>query len=153
MGGRFMKLIKMVIILTLGVVLIGCSYEIEGEIPVNVSFPLNLEENSIITEDLSREIALGHIDGDFLWNQWAHNEDVDNGVQETVWNVGGEFVRLTSPQLINISSTSGLDTTGGTGTQAVVIWGINGSWEEVIDVVFLDGTNTVQSNFEYLGGY
>ena len=64
-----------------------------------------------------------------------------------------KYLLFTLIVLINISSTSGLDTTGGTGTQAVVIWGINGSWEEVIDVVFLDGTNTVQSNFEYLGGY
>ena len=53
--------------------------------------------------------------------------------------------------LLDYSQYFQLDTTGGTGTQAVVIWGINGSWEEVIDVVFLDGTNTVQSNFEYLG--
>jgi len=118
---------------------------------VNITYPLNREGTALVVEEFRYEVALGHVNGDTTWNKWGYNDDVDTTATETVWAVGGELVYQETPFLLNLSSTDVDDTMGGTGANSVVIYGVNQNREAVIDVVTLNGTNTVQSNLEFLG--
>lgn len=141
----------------------GCtpsSISFNSSIPVNVTDGLNISNidvslsNQVIdTRLLSYAIALGEIPNSTTWNKWGYNDDIDTATDPEIiasWG-GDESFILSSPEYLNISSTDSDDTNGGNGASAVVIWGVNGSWDHVQEIVFLDGTNVVQTTQTYYG--
>ena len=104
-----------------------------------------------LTEDNIYEIARGRISGATVWNKFGYNNDVDTGT-EAVWSQGGAFTYLTTASTVNVVSTSAQDTlTTGTGAWTVLIYGVDSNWDDVIEVVVMNGTNNVESSNSYYG--
>ena len=95
--------------------------------------------------DYKYEVALGKRQGSVTWNKWGYNEDIDAAATETVWAHGGIFARLTTAQTLTLSSSSVNDTAAGTGTQSVVVTGVDENRDQQTIVVTLNGITPVET--------
>lgn len=71
-------------------------------------------------------------------------------VAETIWPEGGRYVFPAAASVMTLSSTSALDTNGGTGARTVLVTGLDSNWVEIAETVTLNGTtgvSTTQSFF------
>lgn len=105
----------------------------------------------IPNENYNYKVALGKVSGAVTWNKFGYNDDVDTGDAEVIWSVGGAFTRLTTASTLQVVSTSASDTSAGTGARSVIIYGINGSYTAVTEVVTLNGITPVATTNSYLG--
>lgn len=71
-------------------------------------------------------------------DKFGKNADVDD-VWEDIWNAGGTITLLTSPSTFTVTST-GVDTSGGTGARTIVIEGLDSTWAAQSVEVTLDST-------------
>jgi len=97
------------------------------------------------------EVAMGKRQGYSTWNKWGYNADIDSGVYETIWSPGGVHERMTTASTLNVVSTSVNDTEGGTGVQSVILYGVDENYDEVIEVVTMSGTTSVETTSLFLG--
>lgn len=67
-----------------------------------------------------------------------------------IWAAGGELVYLTSAEQMNIASLSVNDTLLGTGARTVKIVGLDGSYQQISEVVEMNGTTNVLTTLSYL---
>ena len=121
---------------------------------------LNAPTDSVLAQDYDASVvrptnynyvaALGLRKGTTMWNKWGYNNDIDIGT-ETVWSYGGTFSKLNSASTIRLVSSSSNDTKAGTGAQSVVVYGVDGNWQTVIEVVSLSGTSTATTSNTFLG--
>jgi len=100
--------------------------------------------------DYHYEVALGSLSGQTTWNKWGYNEDIDTGT-ETVWSVGGTFARMTSATTLDITSSDANDTSAGTGAQSIIIWGVDGDYNQQTEVVTMNGATIVTTSNSWLG--
>jgi len=96
------------------------------------------------------EVALGLRQNQSAWNKFGYNPDID-GPEETVWAVGGNFVRMASADTLDIYSSSANDTNGGTGVNSVIIYGVDADWNEQIEIVTMNGVTPVTTSNTWLG--
>ncbi len=80
----------------------------------------------------------------------GRNQDVDAGQVETIWTVGGLFVKLTTPQTVTVVSASANDTLLGTGARIVVLLGLDGEGVEQAEVITMTGLVDVASIKEWM---
>ena len=125
-------------------------------IPLDSRMSQDYDAIAVRPTDPSIEVALGLRQGANLWNKFGYNEDVDSATSEIIASFGGAFnQKLTNAEILNISSSSINDTSGGTGVRSLVIFGVGGasadSREEITDVVTLNGTSIVTSNLRFWG--
>lgn len=97
------------------------------------------------------EVAEGKRQGRTTWNKFGYNPDVDTGSEEVISAFGGAFSKLSAADTLDVVSTSANDDLVGTGARRVVITGVDGDWNQLIEVVDLDGTNPVTTTGEFLG--
>ena len=119
--------------------------------PLYGTLPQRADALAIRTDDFHYDIALGRREGATTWNKWGYNQDVDTASAETIWSFGGTFVPLSSAETMEVVSTSTDDDAGGTGATAIVIYGVDSNWEDVIEVVTMDGTTAVTTTNSYFG--
>ena len=119
--------------------------------PLYGTLPQRADALAIRTDDFHYDIALGRREGASTWNKWGYNQDVDTASAETIWSFGGTFVPLSSAETMEVVSTSTDDDAGGTGATAIVIYGVDSNWEDVIEVVTMDGTTAVTTTNSYFG--
>ena len=116
--------------------------------------PINTGDNTFetsVSESLdSIEAAVGG-DTTGLWNKFGYNQDVDTAAPEVIASWGGSFTPLTVATTISFVSTSTDDDDGGTGTNSIVIYGIDSTRTEVIEVLTMDGTTPVVTTSTWLG--
>lgn len=107
----------------------------------------------VVSKNYNYEVAMSRVEGDSTWNKFGYNNDVDTGADEVVAAFGGAFnQRLNSAETLNISSTSAQDTlTTGTGAWQLVLYYVDSNWNEGIEVISLNGTNTVTTNAKIIG--
>lgn len=98
----------------------------------------------------SSAVALAHVEGSSIWNKFGYNLDVDNGT-EVIASFGGTFFPPLVADNIEIVSDDTNDAALGTGINSVVIYGVDENRETVVEVLALDGTNSVTSVGTYLG--
>ena len=97
-------------------------------------------------------VALGSVRGSTIWNKFGYNEDVDASPAEVVAEFGGAFLQnIGTAETLSIASTSADDATGGTGLRTLVIFGVDNDWNEITDVVAMNGVTPVVSNLAFLG--
>lgn len=103
--------------------------------------------------DYTTEVALGNVSGATTWNKFGYNEDVDTAAPEVLASFGGVFnQRLSAGETLDIVSTSANDTnSSGTGVRQLVIFGVNGDWDLVTEVIALNGTSTVTTSNSFRG--
>lgn len=148
-------------ILLLGLVLLlitGCSSNlsiatVSDNTSVNIgNLPLADRNETVSVNDYFIEVGRGGISDAEIWNKFGYNEDIDTGTSpEVIRSWGGSMDLNMTPQLVDIVSSSSDDSLTGSGLQLAIVYGVNGSWEHVIEVVSMDGTNTVQTAQTYIG--
>lgn len=121
-------------------------------IPVDSTMSQDYDAISTRPTDYTTEVALGRRQGSTTWNKFGYNEDVDAASAEIIASYGGTHTHLTSGETLDIVSDSTDDTnSSGTGLRLAVIYGVDSNWDEVIEVIAMNGTTTVTSINSYLG--
>jgi hypothetical protein len=81
--------------------------------------------------------------------KFGFNNDI-NGTEETVWSRGGIYVYPTVAEVNTISSTSANDTAEGTGARTVTVAGLDANYNEISEVVSLNGQTPVNTVNAYI---
>lgn len=82
-------------------------------------------------------------------NQYAKSSTI-TATESEIWNVGGIETLLTSPEVIQISSSSANDTAAGTGARTLRIEGLDGNYDLQSEIVVLNGVTPVNTVNTYL---
>lgn len=93
--------------------------------------------------------AAGLIEGFSQGVKFGNNADVDTSTEEDVWNVGGQLSWITVAQPINIVSDSAIDSDGQPGANAVLIQGLDADYNEIEELVLMNGTTTVTTTQDF----
>ena len=96
------------------------------------------------------EVALGRRQGTTTWNKFGYNADVDTGT-EFLAAQGGSLTILTSASTLTTVSSSTADDSGGTGTNSIVVYGVDANRDYQTETVTMDGTTNVVSTSTWLG--
>jgi hypothetical protein len=95
--------------------------------------------------------SAGLIPGISRYRRFGVNDDIDTGSTPEYLGVQSNgFTFPTSADTVEIVSDSANDTAAGTGTRALFISGLNADYEEISEVVPLNGLTAVTSTLEYL---
>jgi hypothetical protein len=119
-------------------------------IPVDANMSQDYDATVVRPTDFHYEVALGRRQGHTTWNKFGYNLDIDIGT-ETIWNVGGTFTPIVTARTLSIVSTDVNDTSGGTGANSVIIYGVDANWNTQTVVVTLNGTTPVVTTETWLG--
>ncbi len=96
------------------------------------------------------EVGLGRIPGYSTFIIRGHNPDLDTGVEEDVWEGGGDLSYLTTAEKMNVSSSSADDAVAGTGLRALLLSGVGDAGEALSETIIMNGTSDVLSVQSYL---
>lgn len=80
------------------------------------------------------------------------NGDIDTGAMEDIWNQGGTLAWLSSAETMDLVSDDANDTSAGTGLQSVLVEGVDADYNEISEVVVMNGLTdvTTTSSFFYV---
>ena len=126
-------------------------FQADLNIPCDSNLSQDYDAKSVRPTNFNYETALNLRQGRTTWNKWGYNTDIDNGVTETIASFGGTFTRLTTASTLSVVSTDANDINGGTGTNSIIIYGIDSNREAVIEVVTMNGVTPVTTSNSYLG--
>lgn len=122
--------------------------------PMDSTLAQDFDATVVRPTDFHTEIALGRRQGATTWNKFGYNTDIDTATDpEIIASWGGTYQYLTSGETIDIVSSSTADDgdPAGTGTQQIIIWGVDENWEEQTEIVTMDGTTTVTTTSQWIG--
>ena len=94
-------------------------------------------------------VTSGKIKGHSVIHKFGHNLDIDNSF-ETIWSFGGNYSFLESPTILKISSSDTNDSSLDTGARTVTIQGLNSEYNEVEELITLNGQTAVNTQNTYL---
>ena len=120
--------------------------------PSDSTLSQDFDATAVRPTEFKYEVAEGLRQGYETWNKWGYNSDIDSG-PETIWTSGGLFVELSSAETLDVVSTSTDDdgSPAGTGTNSIIIYGIDASYLPKTEVVTLNGTTAVTTTNTWLG--
>lgn len=81
--------------------------------------------------------------------KFGFNPDVDNAL-ETIWAEGGLYSYLSAASVLKVSSSSTADTSAGTGARTVELNGLDADYNEIDEVITLNGQTSVNTTQEFL---
>jgi hypothetical protein len=111
--------------------------------------PLN-EANSLIVADFLTEVSKGNVPRHELVLVRGHNPDIDPAASESIISGGGTYVWVAAAGVVNLVSTSALDTAAGTGARTVRVSGLSAAGVPQTEVVILNGVVPVPTVLLYL---
>lgn len=100
-------------------------------------------------EPFELQVARGQIAWHRAVTVWGYNPDIDTA-EETVWADGGVMPFPAAASVIKISSSSANDTSAGTGARTVLISGLDANYNEISDIVTLNGQTAVNTSKSFL---
>jgi hypothetical protein len=92
----------------------------------------------------SINISAGSMSGVGYIEKFGMNVDVDSN-KETIWDGGGIYSYIASPETLAITSSSGTDSATGTGARTVEIQGLNSAYEVVTETLTVGGSAGTQT--------
>lgn len=101
------------------------------------------------SEVFELQVARGQIPGHTSLYKFGYNSDVDS-LYETVWSQGGLYSYLASASVITVSSSSAADTSTGTGARTVTVVGLDPDYNQISEVVTLNGQTAVNTVNSYI---
>ena len=101
------------------------------------------------TEPFALQVARGQISWHEDLFKFGFNPDIDNSL-ETVWSEGGLYSYLTSATVLKVSSSSTDDAAAGTGARTVQLYGLDANYNEINEIVTLNGQTAVNSVNSFL---
>jgi hypothetical protein len=91
--------------------------------------------------------------GQISWHKplfkYGANPDI-NGSLETIWSQGGIYAYPAAASVMKVSSSSTDDASSGTGARTVAIYGLDANYNEIDEIVSLDGQTQVNTVKSYL---
>lgn len=105
-----------------------------------------------IPADFFLEVAKGNVPKHSVFIVRGFNGDIDIGVAEDIWSVGGTLVYLTSAETMEIVSTSTDDDGSplGNGARTMLIEGVDDTGAAISETITLNGTTIVTTSNSYL---
>jgi len=100
-------------------------------------------------EPFELQVARGHIEGHKTLFKFGNISDV-NGSLETIWSHGGLYVYPTAAIQMKVSSSSADDTASGSGARTVFVYGLDTDYNEITEIVTLDGQTEVLTAQSFL---
>lgn len=96
-------------------------------------------------------IARGDIEGFYSIQKFGHFHSLGTTIA-TIWPGGasGLYPYLVSATAMTVSSGDGTDDEGGVGATSVEIFGLDGDYNEVNEIIILDGQNPITTDNSYL---
>lgn len=101
------------------------------------------------TESFELQVARGLVPGHLVVTVFGYNPDVDTA-DETIWPAGGIMPLLSTASVMKVSSSSTDDASNGTGARTVLLVGLNNVYEEIQEVVTLNGQTAVNTTQSFL---
>lgn len=95
------------------------------------------------------DVQLGNIIGFKAKTVFGNNPAV-RSIKETLWADGSIYEATFTPSVITINSTSVSDSPNFSGAHAIVIYGLDSSYNEISEVVTLNGLISVQTTQQFL---
>ena len=96
------------------------------------------------TEPFELQVARNQIAGHKSVTVFGYNADVDQ-TEVTVWPYTGIVSYPPVAAIVKVSSTSTLDTSGGTGARTITINGLDADYNEISEVVTMNGQTAVNT--------
>lgn len=81
--------------------------------------------------------------------KFGFNPDI-NGDEETIWDAGGIYAYPSAATVMKVSSSSANDTAAGTGARTILVQGLDGDYNEVEEIVTLNGQTAVNTTTSFL---
>ncbi len=111
------------------------------------------EVSSISRVGTSEPFELQIARGQIAWHnplfKFGNNTTVGNSL-ETIWAEGGLYSYLTAATVLKVSSSSTDDTSAGTGARTVQLYGLDGDYNEINELVTLNGRTAVNTTQSFL---
>jgi len=102
-----------------------------------------------LTEPFNLQVARGQIAYHESIYKFGNNPEVADSI-ETIWPQGGLYSYLSAATVLTVSSGSTDDTSAGTGARTVELFGLDGDYNEISEVVTLNGQTAVNTTQSYL---
>lgn len=93
-------------------------------------------------------IAAGLVEGVVAQGILSTNPAVGSTFED-IWDAGGNFVYATTGETLELVSDSAADDSAGTGLRTIRVEGLNTDYEEISEIVTLDGTAAVTLSNSY----
>lgn len=100
-------------------------------------------------EPFELQVARGLITEHKSLFKYGNNPDV-NGTLETIWSHSTPYVYPTAAIQMKVSSTSANDTAAGTGAHTVLVAGLDADYNEISEVVTLNGQTPVLTTASFI---
>ena len=111
------------------------------------------EVSSISRVGTSEPFELQIARGQIAWHnplfKFGNNATVGDTL-ETIWAEGGLYSYLTAATVLKVSSSSTDDTSAGTGARTVQLYGLDGDYNEINELVTLNGQTAVNTTQSFL---
>jgi len=120
-------------------------------IDVNVVSPIPLPNNPM--GDFGLNIQRGAIPNLSAVHKFGRNPLIDKDAGfEDLWNGGGKYTGFdaTAAEIVEVFSSSGSDTSAGTGARTARLIGLGTGFVEQTEVITLNGTTPVNSTLSYI---
>ena len=120
--------------------------------PINGLLAETFDAISVRPTKYENEVAMGKRQGRSTVNKFAYNKNVPSSATPSiVASFGGAYNIMTTPDTLNIVSSSPDDDSGGTGASLIQITGIDQDANEIEEFVPLNGTTPVTTQNQFLG--
>jgi len=100
-------------------------------------------------EPFELQVSRGQIAGHRALTVFGYNADIDTA-EETVWPDGGIAPRPAAALQMKVSSSDANDASAGTGARTVVVAGLDANYNEITEVVTLNGQTAVTTTASFL---
>ena len=101
------------------------------------------------TEPFELQVSRGQISYHNVQFKFGYNAVVGNS-KETIWSQGGLYAYPPSASVMTVSSSNTNDTSAGTGARTVEVFGLDTDYNEISEVVTLNGQTPVNTAKSYL---
>ena len=85
-------------------------------------------------------------------NRFGFNADIETA-EETIWDQGGSYSYLSSASVLKVSSSNANDTSDGTGARTVQVYGVDSDYNEINEIVTLNGQTALNTSNSFLRVY
>jgi len=101
------------------------------------------------TEPFNLQVSRGQIERHKTVFKFGYNDVVGN-TEETVWSQGEIYSHPTVATIMTVSSSSANDTAAGTGARTVRVYGLDADYNEIDELITLNGQTAVSTTKSYL---
>ena len=104
---------------------------------------------SFVPRDFLIEVSKNNVPGHMIDRLSGINPAVGTSYEDII-SIGGNYIYPTVAVSVNVSSTDGDDTNGGTGVWNVTIKGLDANWDRINETILLNGLTNVTSLKKYI---